>query len=61
MTLGVNDPLVSRSNRNANELVIDWRMTDWMFNPAALTLNVRHACLFLLLVQRSRSKGKDGG
>ena len=43
MTLGVNDPLVSRPNRNANELVIDWRMTDWMFNPAALTLNVRHA------------------
>ena len=61
MTLGVNDPLVSRPNRNANELVIDWRMTDWMFNPAALTLNVRHACLFLLLVQRSRSKGKERG
>ena len=53
MTLAVNDPLVSRPNRNANELVIDWRMTDCMFNPAALTLNVRHACLFLLLVQRS--------
>src|SRR5262249_40845815 len=30
-------------------------------NPAALTLNVCHACLFLLLVQRSWSKGKDGG
>ena len=53
MTLGVNDPLASRPNRNANELVIDWRMTDCMFNPAALTLNVHHACLFLLLVQRS--------
>ena len=46
MTLGVNDPLVSRPNRNANELVIDWRMTDWMLNAAALTLRVRHACLF---------------
>jgi hypothetical protein len=60
MTLGVNDPLVSRPNRNANELVIDWRMTDWMFNPAALTLNVHHACLFCCAAQLKQRQGKGG-
>jgi hypothetical protein len=53
MTLGVNDMAhLAFKSKRACALLIDWRMTIGCVQPAALTLNVSHACLFLLLVQR---------